>query len=72
MNLGALLRIVLSTDLDPETRQALLHALDGEGGEEADEAIETLARALGVLDDAGDVDEETVQDLADQTGIRQD
>lgn len=72
MNLGALLRIVLSAQIDPDTRQALLHALDGEGGEEADEAIETLARALGVLDDGGDVDAETVQDLADQTGIRQD
>jgi hypothetical protein len=69
MNLGALLRIVLSAQIDPDTRQALLHALDGEGGEEADEAIETLARALGVLDDGGDVDAETVQDLADQTDL---
>jgi hypothetical protein len=69
MDFGAMLRLVLSAQVDGDTRRALMGALDGEGGEEADAAIEALARALGVLDEAGEVDEEAVRGLAEEAGL---
>jgi hypothetical protein len=77
MDIGAILRMVLAAQVDADTRQALLRALDGDtstelsaaGDEEADGAIEALARALGVLDEAGEVDEEAVRELAEQAGL---
>jgi hypothetical protein len=69
MDIGAILRMVMAAQVDADTRQALLQALDGGGGEEADGAIEALARALGVLDEAGEVDEEMVRELAEQAGL---
>jgi hypothetical protein len=71
MDIGAILRVVLSAQVDPDARQALLRALDGEGGEEADAAIEALARALGVLDEAGELDEEKVRQLAERVGLEE-
>lgn len=62
MDFGALLKVVSSMSLDPDTRQALLRAARGESGEEIETAIETLARALGVTDDDGDVDEDGVRE----------
>jgi hypothetical protein len=69
MDIGAILRMVMAAQVDADTRQALLRALDGGGGEEADGAIEALARALGVLDEAGEFDEETVRELAERAGL---
>jgi hypothetical protein len=63
MDFGALLKVVSSMSLDPDARQALLRAARGESGEEIEAAIETLARALGVTDDDGDVDEDGVREL---------
>jgi hypothetical protein len=72
MDLGALLRIVSSANLDPESRQALLHAARGERGEEVEAAIETLALALGVIDDDGDVNENKIRELTDDVGLEMD
>jgi hypothetical protein len=68
IDLGAMLRIVSSVNLDPETRQTLLDAARGEGGQEAEAAIETLACALGLIDDEGDADHEAIKELVDQVG----
>ena len=67
MNIGSILRLVLSADLDPETLRALARVLDGDAdvGAEADEAVEALAHAMGVLDEVGETDEEQVRDLID-------
>jgi hypothetical protein len=72
MDLGALLRIVSSADLDPESHQALLRAARGERGEEVEAAIETLALALGVVDDDGDVNENKVRELTEDVGLDMD
>jgi hypothetical protein len=72
MDLGALLRIVSSANLDPESRQALLRAARGERGEEVEAAIETLALALGVIDDDGDVNENKIRELTDEVGLEMD
>lgn len=69
MDLGAMLRIVSSANLDPDSRQALLRAARGEGGEEVEAAIETLARALGVVDGDGDVKEDTISKLMEETDL---
>lgn len=69
MDLGALFRIVSSADLDSESHQALLRAARGERGEEVEAAIETLARALGVVDDDGDVNENKIRELTEDVGL---
>lgn len=56
-------------NLDTDTHQALLRAARGEGGEQVEAAIETLARALGVVDDHGELKEDTVRDLAEEVGL---
>jgi len=42
--------------------------LDGEGGEKGDAAMDALTRALGIVDEAGEIDEAKVEDLAKRTG----
>jgi len=69
MDLGAMIRMVSSMNLDDDARQKLLRAARGEGGEEVNEAIEALARALGVVDEDGDVREEAVKNLVENTGL---
>lgn len=69
MDFGAILKIVSSVNLDPDSRQALLRAARGESGEEIDAAIERLAQALGVVDEDGEVNEDTVRDLVGEVGL---
>lgn len=69
MDLRALLRILSSANLDLESHQALLRAGRGEGGEEIEAAIEALALALGVIDEQGDVREDTVKELVEEVGL---
>jgi hypothetical protein len=61
--------MVLSAHMNPEARQALIRALDGEGGEEVEAAIEELARALGLVNEAGEMDEARVRELVEQVGL---
>jgi hypothetical protein len=69
MDIGVILQMVSLAQVDADARRALVGALDGSGGEEVEEAIEALARALGVLDEAGEVDEEAVRELVEQAGL---
>jgi hypothetical protein len=71
MDIGAVLKMVLAAQMDPAARQALVGALDGEGGAEVEAAIEELARALGLVDEAGDVDEERVRGLIEELGLEE-
>jgi len=69
MDIGGILKMVSSMSLDPDLRQALLRAARGESGEEIDAAIETLAQVLGVVDEDGEVNEDTVRDLVGEVGL---
>jgi predicted metal-dependent peptidase len=69
MDLGAVLKMLSSVGLDPDSRQALLRAARGESSEEIEAAIETLARALGVVDESGDVKEDAVRELVEEVGL---
>ncbi|MGC9399055.1 MAG: hypothetical protein ACP5HM_07955 [Anaerolineae bacterium] len=69
MNLASMFQAILSTDLDAETRRALLRAAQGETGPEIDAALETLVRTLGLVDEAGAVREEGVNALLDDLGL---
>lgn len=69
MDLGAILRMVRALGVDAETRRALQQALDGEGGAEAEAALEALMRSMGIVDEAGEVDEERVRGLAEDAGL---
>jgi len=53
----------------PGHPSALQDVLDGEGGEKGDAAMDARTRALGILDEAGEIDEAKVQDLPKRTGI---
>ena len=63
IDLEAMLRIVSSMRLDPDTREALLRAARGESDQEIEAAIETLAQALGILDAHGELNAGGVRDL---------
>ncbi len=69
MNLAAMLRALLSANLDQETRQALMRAAQGESGAEIDAALETLIRALGITDEAGAVNGARVDALLNDLGL---
>ncbi len=69
MNLSAIMQIVSSLNLDQDTRQKLLRAARGESDEETNEAIEAVIRALGIVDEEGNVKKEEVEALMENIGL---
>lgn len=69
MNIGSILRLVLSPRVDPATFWGRQVVLDRKGGDEAHAAMDGVAGALGVLDEAGETDDEQVRHLVDSLDL---